>query len=379
MNDTPHQDPSPDHAIPPVTASVAAPSTSQPSQIVVRSPHGLGRRLWMWIGWAGFLFCLVALISQWSARKDYFDVTEGVRERYHSGAKSAADKVAIIAVRGVIMDGNGFAKQQIERVRQDDRVKAVVVRVESPGGTVTGSDYIYHHLKQLREERQIPLVVSMGSIATSGGYYVSMAVGDQERSIYAEPTTTTGSIGVIMPHYDISGLLQQLNVEDDSITSHPRKHMLSMTRTMSESERELVQAYIDDSFQRFKSIVKSGRPQLRQANEGDQLMAPGTDRDLATGEIFSASKALEYGLVDEIGFIEEALARATELAGLEADCVRYVEYRRPPSLLGILGVPQAKQPASPLSAIFEVSTPRAYFLSTTLPLMAASHGESSPH
>ena len=163
-------------------------------------------------------------------------------------------------MRGVIMDGDGFVKQQIDRVRQDDMCKAVVVRVDSPGGTVTGSDYIYHHLKRLREERQIPLVVSMGSVAASGGYYVSMAVGDQERSIFAEPTTTTGSIGVIMPHYDISGLLKQFQIEDDSIASHPRKQLLSMTRPMSDEDREIIQDYIDDSFSRFKEIVKSGRP-----------------------------------------------------------------------------------------------------------------------
>ena len=121
------------------------------------------------------------MLSQWSARRDYFDVTQGIRERFHSGAEGGRDKVAVISVRGIILEGDGFVKRQIDRVRQDERVKAVVVRVDSPGGTVTGSDYIYHHLKKLREERNIPLVVSMGSIAASGGYYISMAVGDQEK------------------------------------------------------------------------------------------------------------------------------------------------------------------------------------------------------
>ena len=102
----------------------------------------------------------------------------------------------------------------------------------------------------------------MGSIATSGGYYVAMAVGDQPKSIYAEPTTTTGSIGVIIPHYDLSGLLARLDIKDDSLVSHPRKQMLSMTRPVSADDRRCLEAYLQDAFKRFKGVVKSGRPAL---------------------------------------------------------------------------------------------------------------------
>ena len=300
--------------------------------------------------------------------RDYYDTSEGIREQYHSGAENGTDKVAIIAVRGVILEGDGFVKRQIDRVREDDRVKAVVLRVESPGGTVTGSDYIYHHLRKLREERDIPLVVSMGSIATSGGYYVSMAVGDQQKSIFAEPTTTTGSIGVIVPHYDISGLLARYEVQDDSISSHPRKQILSMTRSMSSEDRQIIQQYVDESFNRFKSIVKSGRPALRQANQEEALVAPQSQRDLATGEIFTALQAEQYGLVDEIGFIEDAIDRALQLAGLEADQVRVVQYQRPASLMNLVGFAQASEQNHPLYAVLEeMSVPRAYYLATSLP------------
>jgi protease IV len=363
-----HEDP-----VPPVTASVAAAPSAQPPQIIVRPPSGFGRRLWTWIGWGGFLFCLLALISQWSARQDYYDLTGGIRERFHSGDEQADDKVAIITVRGVIWDGDSFVKQQIDRVREDERVKAVVVRVESPGGTVSGSDFIHHHLTRLREERRIPVVVSMGSVAASGGYYVAMAVGDQEGAIFAEPTTTTGSIGVIVPHYDISGLLKELQIEDDSIASHPRKQLLSMTRPMSEEDREIIEAYVEDSFRRFKEIVKGGRPQLRGAEDSDQLLSPDEERNLATGEIFTASQALAFGLVDEIGFVERALDRAAELAGLDKEQVRFVRYRRPPTLMGVFGTPQADGSGSPVSWLFELSAPRAYYLATTLPPLAASY------
>ncbi len=212
----------------------------------------------------------------------------------------------------------------------------------------------------------------MGSIAASGGYYVSMAVGDQPQSIYAEPTTTTGSIGVIVPHYDISGLLARFDVQDDSVMSHPRKRMLSMTRSMSEENREIVQQYVDDSFARFKSIVYAGRPQLKAANQDQQLVDPNTGRDLATGEIFPAPRAVEYGLVDQIGFIEDAIDRAVELAQLDASQVRVVQYQRPVSLMSLVGVAEAAEQQQELKTLLELATPRAYYLATSLPLWLSS-------
>ena len=333
------------------------------------------RRLFTWIGWVGFLACGLLLLSQWSARRDYFDVSQGVRERFHSGVETGYDKVAVISLRGVILEGDGFVKRQIDRVRQDKRVKAVVVRVDSPGGTVTGSDYIYHHLKKLREERHLPLVVSMGSIAASGGFYVAMAVGEQEKSIFAEHTTTTGSIGVIVPHYDLSGLLARYDVREDSISSHPRKQMLSMTRTMSEEDRTIMQAYVNESFQRFKDIVKAGRPRLRQVNFADGLLDQPNGRDLATGEIFTAVQARQYGLIDEIGFIEDAVARAIELAGLDASNVRVVAYERPMSLANLVGMAEASEPGFSMDTLLELSAPRAYYLATSWPPLVSSRQE----
>ncbi|MBM4089837.1 MAG: signal peptide peptidase SppA [Planctomycetes bacterium] len=357
-----------DSPLPPQSppSNPAAPVPTGPTK-----PANPRRRLLAWIGWAGFLLCGVMLLSQWSARRDYYDVTRGLRERFHSGVVAGDQKVAIITVRGVIMEGDGFVKRQIERVREDERIKAVVVRVESPGGTVTGSDFIHHHLSKLRAERGIPLVVSMGSIAASGGYYVAMSVGEQPKSIFAEPTTTTGSIGVIVPHYDLTGLLARFDVKEDSIASHPRKQMLSMTREMSPEDREIIQAYVNESFERFKTIVKSGRPELRKTSQLDKLLDREAGRDLATGEIFTATKAKQYGLVDEIGFIEDAIARAVELAGLDAQRVRVVEYDPPASLMGLIGLEMTETGGS-LAAILELSVPRAFYLASSLPPLASS-------
>ncbi len=338
-----------------------------PTQLVIYQT-GLATRILTWLGWTGFAICSLLVISQWLALYDYFDNSHGITEKYVQGAEFGSDKVAVLSIEGVIMEGDGFVKQQIDRIREDQSVKAIVVRVDSPGGTVTGSDYIYHHLKKLRKEKGVPMVVSMGSIAASGGYYVSMAVGDQPDSIYAEPTTTTGSIGVIIPHYNVSGLMKKYDVEDDSIASHERKQMLSMTRELKPEHRAIIQSYVDESFGRFKEIVKSGRPIFRK--DGSAL------DQLATGEIFSADQALKHGLVDKIGFIEEAIDRAAELARIEAKNVRVVKYKKPASLLGSLGAAEAKlsraNDMNNVAALLELSTPRAYYLWSSFPTMAVS-------
>jgi protease-4 len=306
----------------------------------------------------------MALIGFYGRFHSYFDTTHGLTEKYVSGEKFGDEKLVVLTIDGVIMSGEGFVKKQIDRISEDDSIKAIVIRVNSPGGTVTGSDYIYHHLKKLRDTKKVPIVVSMGSLAASGGYYVAMAVGDQERSIYAEPTTMTGSIGVMMSHYDISGLMEKLSVKDDSLASHERKLMLSMTKPMPAEHRELMQGTINDMFERFKMIVKEGRPTFRKDSEAlDQL---------ATGEIFLAGKAKMFGLVDEIGFIEDAVDRAMELAHLSKDKTRVVKYVRPESLLDVLEGSSASTQASYAKAVAELSVPRAYYLYSTMPGITSS-------
>ena len=117
-------------------------------------------------------------------------------------------------------------------------LKALVIRVNSPGGTISGSDYMLHHLQEFKKKTKVPIVVSMGAMAASGGYYVSMAVGDTPDSIFAEPTTWTGSIGVIIPHYNLAGLMKEVGIEEDEVTSHRLKGMGSIARPMTEEEKE---------------------------------------------------------------------------------------------------------------------------------------------
>ena len=329
--------------------------------ILVHPPNATARRWIAWLGWMLFLVAVVALYGLRNTCRDYFDTSNGLAERYVSGStNSGSDKVAILSIPGLIASGDGYVKHQIDRIRDDEDVKAVVIRVNSPGGTITGSDYIYHHLTKLRDERKLPMVVSMGSIAASGGYYVAMAVGDEEKSIYAEPTTTTGSIGVIIPHYDISGIMADYRVKDDSIATHPRKRMLSMTKPISDDDREVLGEYIGTAFDRFKEVVKSGRPKFRDA--------PAELDALATGEVFAATKAKRLGLVDELGFVEDAVARAIELGGLKEGSTRVVKYAAPTSVADVLGLPSMKARSVDIESILEFSTPKAYYLASTLPV-----------
>jgi protease-4 len=351
---------------------IEALADGKPVQVILMQPTNAGIRRWMnWLGWALFFVTAIALLNVSTKYKSYFDTSFGISEKHFSGStESSADKVAILSVTGVIADGSGFVKSQIDRIRDDENVKAVVVRVVSPGGTITGSDYIYHHLTKLRDDRELPIVVSMGSMAASGGYYVAMAVGDQEKSIFAEPTTTTGSIGVIIPHYDISGLMERYAVVDDSLATHPRKKMLSMTRPMSDDDRGVLTEYLNTAFDRFKEVVRAGRPALR--NDPDKL------DELATGEVFAAQKAQRLGLVDELGFIEDAIDRAIELAKLDKDSTRVVKYAAPPTIVDVIGLSSVRSststqlPSSTVESILEFSIPQAYYLASTLPPLVST-------
>jgi protease IV len=346
-----------------VVAEAVLPSPPQPPR---RQSRGFGSLLTVFLLLAfggSLLLNIVLLVADFS-----FETERRVREKYFSHSRTAANKVAILTIQGVILGSEeGFVKREIDQAIKDKSVKAVVLRVDSPGGTVSGSDYYYHHLAKLAKEREIPIVVSMGSEAASGGYYVSMAVGSNSDSIYAEPTTWTGSIGVIIPHYNLVGLMEHVGVKQDAVTSGPLKGMGAMTKTMTEEERRLFQALVDDGFARFKEVIRQGRPRFQQhPEELDKL---------ATGQIYTADQAKRNGLVDRIGYIEDAVDRAIELAGLDADNVRVVKYQAEFGLFEtVLGM-QSRRPGFDLASLLDASAPRAFYLSTRLPPMISSQPE----
>lgn len=338
--------------------------SSPPTRVILEQASPWGR----WgtrLAWAIAGIAVLAAVASAGASAQYFQKDAKVVEQYHSLSKSATAKVAVVDISGPIMGGGGFVRGQLDRIADDESVKAIVLRIDSPGGTVSGSDEIHYRINEIVKKREIPVVVSMGGIAASGGYYIAMANGGRDNVIFAEPATLTGSIGVIIPHFDLSQLMKRLDIEDDSIASGPLKQMLSPTKQrtpeLEQRERKILQALVDEMFTRFKEIVKQGRPKLDDA----KLAA------VATGQIFTAQQARDAGLVDTIGFVEDAIDRAVELAGLTRDTVRAVKYTKPKGIVDELlgGSAPGARAATPLEAFAEWTTPRAWYLCSWWPAL----------
>ena len=345
-----------------------------PDNVTTKSSNAALAQPPSWDRWRGRLAWIITGISvvvaavALGANAEYFQTNPKVIEQYHSLSELASNKIAIIEIRGAIMGGDGFARHQLDQVKADEAVRALVLRVDSPGGTVSGSDELYYRLNKLATERNLPVVVSMGSIAASGGYYVAMANGGQDDTIFAEPSTITGSIGVIVPHFDFSQLLKRFDVSDDSISSGPLKEMLSVTKDRSpelaEKERGVVQNLVDEMFIRFKDIVRKGRPKLDNK----------TIEDVTTGQVFTANQAITFGLIDKIGFLEDAIARAVVLADLREDSVRVIQYKKPQGLFDeILGGASQARSFNSLEMLVEWTTPRAWYLCSWWPVITTSY------
>ena len=341
-------------------------SRQPPTRVILEHANPWGR----WVARAGWIVAGIAVLSaigSVGAFQQYFQRDDRIVEKWHSLSKTAGYKVAIVSVTGAILGGDGFIRAQLDHVEEDDAVKAIVLRVDSPGGTVSGSDEIHHRLGQLAAKRDLPVVVSMGGIAASGGYYVAMANGGRDDVIFAEPATLTGSIGVIIPHFDLSKMLKRFDVRDDSVASGPLKEMLSPTKDrtpeLADRERRLLKGLVEDMFTRFKEIVRQGRPKL-DAEAVDKV---------ATGQIFTAQQAKEAGLVDRIGFLEDAVARAVELAGLTDTTARVVKYSKPKGLLDeVLGGDAGAGGRVSLEAFAELTTPRGWYLCSWWPALVAA-------
>ncbi|MDR0521697.1 MAG: signal peptide peptidase SppA [Planctomycetaceae bacterium] len=308
-------------------------------------------------------FFLVTIAAQSAAK--ILDETEmthkKVTEKFVSGNAGADNKVAILTINGVITgDEDGYIARQILAIQDDEDVKAVVLRVNSPGGTMSGSDYYLYLLQKMKRDRKIPVVVSMGGIAASGGYYLSM-IGDE---IYAEPSTITGSIGVIVSLFDGSELFKRIGVESTPITSGPLKAMGSFSKKMEDEERKIWQNLVDDSFARFKTVIFEGRKAKNLAKEEiDQL---------ATGQIYTANEAVEKKLADKIGFLDDAVSRAMELAHLLERDTKTIRYKPKSSLIETLTESHSSGQmlnGKALSKISEMTVPQVYLLCpNTLPI-----------
>ena len=204
-------------------------------------------------------------------------------------------------------------REQLDGARGDDNVRALLLRIDTPGGGATASDVIYAELMRFKRERDVPIVAHFMGTATSGGYYVAMAADE----IVAEPTTVTGSIGVIFVGVNVAGLMKRWGIEDQTITAGIHKDAGSPLRRMTDEEREIFATVIEDLHDRFREVVALGRPGLTRERVDE----------LADGRIYSAPQALENGLVDHIGSIEESVELLEKRLGVSESIV--VSYHRP--------------------------------------------------
>ena len=238
------------------------------------------------------------------------------------------DKILVMDLSGLMMESPrrglwsllgkaaepGRVKEELEKARKDERIKAVVLRINSPGGTVSGADMIYHEISRFKEERQVPVVACFMSLAASGGYYVAMTADE----IVAHPTTLTGSIGVVAMKLNVKSLMNKVGLEQETVKSGPWKDFWSPFRPANEAEKQMMQAIVDDFYRQFIQVVGQGRK-----------LSNREVKKVADGRIFTAAQARDLKLVDKVGYLEDALKAAKKRAGLTE--ARVVMYQRPDS------------------------------------------------
>jgi protease-4 len=255
----------------------------------------------------------------------------------------ARNKIAVVTVDGIITDnerdqsGNNLVdviKAQLDRAKDDDRVKAVILKVDSPGGEVMASDEISKAIANFQTDDPVepgkpgkrgkPVVCSMGSLAASGGYYISVP----SRWIVANELTITGSIGVIMHGWNYRGLMDKVGLAPVTYKSGKFKDMLSGDRSTNEipvEEHAMVQALIDETYGRFTNVVCSGRARAYQKNNKEGRALASNWTSFVDGRVLSGTEALKHGFVDELGDFDDAVKTTKKIAGIHN--ANLIEYR----------------------------------------------------
>jgi protease-4 len=268
---------------------------------------------------------LAALLSACSVISiDFTPRVQPLREQTIEGSGTA--KVLLMDLSGVISEEPlvslgaqaprvsllARVREELKKAEDDDRVQALVVRINSPGGTATASDIVYRELSTFKARRKIPVIAAIMDVGASGGYYVALAAD----TIVAHPTTVTGSIGVVMLTLNAEGLLQKVGVAPLAIKSGAKKDMGSPFRGLSDEERQIFQGFIDELYGRFVSLIVKER-----------RIPEDKVRAFADGRIYTAQQAKALGLVDRVGYLEEAVEAARQAARLPE--ARVVMYHRP--------------------------------------------------
>lgn len=312
-----------------------------------RPPRVRGR----WAVW-GLLLSSLLLNVAWLYGGGY--VEPAVAEVFVDGEEGAADRIAVIPFSGTISPP--FTERWLrllKRAKEDATVRGVVLAIDSPGGFVADSHQLHRRIQELAAEK--PVYVSMRRLAASGGYYIAVAPGERGR-IFAEPTTWTGSIGVIVARYNVAELAGRAGVRVEPLVTGPLKDSLNPFRSFTEQETAVWDAILKDAFDRFVGVIDVGRVDLDEA----------AVRKLATGQIYTARQALENHLVDEIGYQEDAVNALASRLGLKV--WETFEYRSTPGLVdALLGIRQ-REP-SIMEQLSEAAIPRAQYLCSWFPVI----------
>jgi protease-4 len=251
-------------------------------------------------------------------------------------------KIGVVELTGTITDSKDLVGQ-LHELRKDDSIKAIVLRIDSPGGAVAPSQEIYRAVLRTKKDKKV--VCSMGTVAASGGFYVASACD----KIYASPGTITGSIGVISEFPHVSQLMALAKIDVDTIKSGAMKDSGSPLREMTDSERKFFQGFVNGVYEQFLDDVSTARKIPKE-----------TLRPLADGRILTGQQALEHHLVDELGNLEDAIEGAAKLAGAKGEPVPVFQKKPRGSLVGEMlrgAVEGAVEAARPHGSI-EVRDPR---------------------
>lgn len=257
-------------------------------------------------GLLAFFFLLFLLIGQYAIRSTPSTFAFG-------------DKIAVIEIRGLITQSQGII-DELHQHRDDAKVKAIVLRIDSPGGGVGPSQEIYREVMKIKSENQKKVVTSMGSVAASGGYYIASA----SDLIVANPGTITGSIGVLMEFTNIEELFKKIGIKGVVIKSGEHKDLGSPFREMTPEERKLLQSVLDNVHQQFIQAVAEGRKMDRAKVA-----------EVADGRILTGEQAKALGLVDQLGNLQDAIDAAAKMVGIEGE-PQVVYPKRKFSLLELL-------------------------------------------
>jgi len=328
---------------------VPPPPLPTPPPVITPPPPAKPRRSWGWIILSVILLVLLGFSLIGNVAQSFTHALGGGLNRSFRNSttrdagprldevvledNNAQNKIAVVTVDGIITSHSAsqsgynmvdVIKAQLDRAKDDKRVKAVILKVDSPGGEVMASDEINKVIANFQADARKPVICSMGSLAASGGYYISVPC----RWIVANDLTITGSIGVIMHGINYRGLMDKVGVAPMTYKSGKFKDMLSPDRSISEippEEHEMVQGLIDETFQKFKGVVRTGRADAHEKNKTEGKALAADWEDYADGRVLSGTQALTLGFVDQVGDFEDAVKRTKKIAGMEK--ANLIEYR----------------------------------------------------